>query len=313
MLKRRRSRQRRGGHLVAVRDSTQSRRTGRRGESRGAALETLIREAYDRLPASERKVADFMLDYPGELASFSATEIAAKAESSKAAVTRMLKRLGFENFNAVRQAAREARQWGSPVYLLGRELERQGFSTKVKRHIEQDLNAISDTFNSLDERAFQNAVSRIGTAARVFVLGFRNSHFLAGYLRWQLIQVRDNVELLPVAGETLAEQLAGLGKDDAVIIVAFRRRMPVLEQAMKIIARTKCYTLFVTDPTARKETSATWTVRCESRGEDLFDFYTAAMSFLHFLSVSVVAEIGSTGRDRLKRIETVHEELHEFG
>jgi DNA-binding MurR/RpiR family transcriptional regulator len=298
---------------VTARESTEPRKTGRSSGSRGAALETLIREAYDRLPASERKVADFMLDYPGELATFSATEIAAKAGSSKAAVTRMLKRLGFENFHAVREAAREARRWGSPVYLLGKELEQQGFSTKVKKHIEQDLNAISETFNALDEQAFQDAVSRICTATRVFVLGFRNSHFLAGYLHWQLIQVRDNVELLPVAGKTLAEHLAGLNSDDAVILVGFRRRMPMLEQAMDVVARAGCYTLFVTDPTARTETPATWTVRCESRGEDLFDFYTAAMSFLHFLSVSVVAEIGHKGRDRLKKIESIHEDLREFG
>ena len=81
---------------------------------------------------------------------------------------------------------------------------------------------------------FQCAVSRICTATRVYVLGIRNSHFLAGYLRWQLIQVRDNVELLPVGGETLAEHLAGLNRDDVVILIAFRRRMPVIDQVMDI-------------------------------------------------------------------------------
>ncbi len=298
---------------MAERDDTGAHGSSRQSDNRGAVLEALIREAYDRLPASERKVADFMLDFPSELATFSATEIAAKADSSKAAVTRMLQRLGFKNFNAVRQAAREARQWGSPVYLLDRELEQQGFSTKVKKHIEQDLNAISDTFNMLDEHSFQHVVSRICTATRVYLLGFRNSHFLAGYLRWQLIQVRDNVELLPIGGETLAEHLAELNRDDIVILIAFRRRMPVVGQVMDMIARVRCDILFVTDPTARNETPATWTVRCESRGSDLFDHYTAAMSFLHFLSVSVVAQTGRKGRARLKRIETIHEELHEFG
>ena len=82
---------------------------------------------------------------------------------------------------------------------------------------------------------------------------------------------------------------------------------------MDVVARADCYTLFLTDPTVRNETSASWTVRCESRGDDLFDFYTAAMSFLHFLSVSVVAEIGHRGRNRLKEIESIHEELREFG
>ncbi len=98
-----------------------------------------------------------------------------------------------------------------------------------------------------------------------------------------------------------------------MILVAFRRRLPVVEQVLELVDLAKCDALVVTDPTARHIAPATWTVRCESRGNDLFDYYTATMSFLHFLSVSVVAEIGRKGRTRLKRIEAIHEELHDFG
>ena len=71
--------------------------------------------------------------------------------------------------------------------------------------------------------------------------------------------------------------------------------------------------LFVTDPTARSDTNATWTIRCEIRGADAFDRYTGAISFFHFLSMAAVAKSGSKGRQRLAKIEELHDEFDEFG
>ena len=59
--------------------------------------------------------------------------------------------------------------------------------------------------------------------------------------------------------------------------------------------------------------AARWTIRCEVRGRDLFDRYAAAISVLHFLAVAVVTRAGAPGRNRLKRIESLHEDLLEFG
>lgn len=60
------------------------------------------------------------------------------------------------------------------------------------------------------------------------------------------------------------------------------------------------------------ETGDAWTLPCAVRGMDLFDRYAAAMSLLHFLCVAIVEKLGGPDRARLQRIETLHEELHDF-
>ena len=57
--------------------------------ARSRSLESRLREHYDALPTSERKIADLMLDFPSEVAAYSGTELAGLAGSSKAAVTRV--------------------------------------------------------------------------------------------------------------------------------------------------------------------------------------------------------------------------------
>src|SRR5690606_22797890 len=98
------------------------------------SLERLIRSSYHDLPDSQRRIADLILESPGEIAAFSATELAALAGSSKAAVTRLVQRLGFKNYEAARRAARDAQNWGSPLYLMSRARGKTSFSERVRGH-----------------------------------------------------------------------------------------------------------------------------------------------------------------------------------
>ncbi len=292
--------------------STETEHRPRRGPPE-VSLESRIRDRYESLPASERKIADLILDFPGEVAAYSATELAELAGGSKAAVTRLTQRLGFTNFEEARRAARDAQKWGSPLYLMPRETEKTGFENQIRNHIEQDTKNIALTMESLDETGLEAIVDGIWRARRVYVCGYRNSHYLAGYLRWQIIQARPDVNLLPAAGETLAEFLADMGKSDFLVLIGFRRRVPEVSRTVEVAAARGAKVLFITDASARPHNGATWTLRCAVQGSDLFDRYAAAMSLLHFLSVSLMSRSGRKGRGRLKTVERLHEDLNEFG
>jgi len=278
-----------------------------------ASIEQRIREKYDKLPDSERKVADLILEFPGELAIYSATELATLAESSKAAVTRLITRLGFTGYDQVRRAARQAQNWGSPLYLMPRVQVAQEGQDRIQHHIDQDIHNISKTFETLDTDFLDEIIRSMWKARRVLILGYRNSHFLAGYLKWQIVQVRDQVYLLPEAGETLAEYLAEITEKDLVIVIGFRRRIPQVTRAINAAISAGSKTVYITDPSAKLNDKVSWTIRCAIQGDDPFDRYSGAISLLHFLGVSLMNFAGDKGRKRLKSIEQLHETLHEFG
>ncbi|RQU38934.1 MurR/RpiR family transcriptional regulator [Burkholderia cenocepacia] len=53
-----------------------------------------IRSLMNELPATERRLAEFVLDFPGDLASYTGAELAELASVSKATVSRFVRRLG---------------------------------------------------------------------------------------------------------------------------------------------------------------------------------------------------------------------------
>ena len=286
---------------------------GNKKNKRPPSLEARIRENYVTLPESERRIADLILDFPGDIAAYSATELAQFSGGSKAAVTRLVQRLGFENFEVARRAARDGKDWGSPVYLMKKDTRPNLFLDKLYRHLDQDIEAVRRTFDGLDEVEYTEIIDRICAAKQVWLQGYRNSHYLAGYFRWQLIQVRGDVHLLPGAGETLAEHLSDITRDDLLIIVALRRRTVEVRQVLDWASHKNVSTLLIADPTISDDPPSTWTIRCETRGDDIFDRYLGVMSLLHFLSTGVVTKAGSRGRTRLNKIEELHEDFSQFG
>ena len=55
-----------------------------------------VRDALDDLHPAERRLGEFVCDFPGELASYSASDLARLAQVSNATVTRFVRRLGYE-------------------------------------------------------------------------------------------------------------------------------------------------------------------------------------------------------------------------
>lgn len=276
------------------------------------ALEKAIRKHYPALPESERRIADLILEFPGEVAAYTATELAKLSNGSKAAVTRLIQRLGYSNYDEARRAARDAQAWGSPVYLMHKTPEPSNFSARVQSHIEQDTQNIALTLQSLRPDVVRAIVEEICTAKRVFCLGWRNSYFLAGYLQWQIIQVRPDVVLLPSAGSTMAEDIASVDKNDMLICVGMRRRVPQMNTVMAAAHGNGAKILYVTDRTAPPVESATWTIPCAVRGTDPLDRYGAVLSLFHFLSIAVFDKMAERGRDHLQRIEQLHDDLGEL-
>ena len=277
------------------------------------SLQGRIHATYGQMPAAERKMADLILDFPGDVAAYSATELSTLAGVSKAAATRFFQRLGFASFEEARRQARDAKQWGSPLYLHSKDDGPSDLSADLGRYLDEEVAALRSTFEGLDSRMLEQITGRILSARRLWLLGFRNSHYVAAYARWQFIQFRRDVFLLPSTGETLGEYLADMDGEDLVIAVGVRRRVRGLRKVMELAAGRGAQILYITDPTARRSAEpATWTITCQVAGSFLFDSYAAPFSILRFLAIEAFGRAGKAGREHLEAIERHHEDLKEF-
>ena len=280
--------------------------------ARSQPIEARIQARYSELPPSERVLADLILSFPGELASYSASELTKLAKVSNATATRLFQRLGYASYDEARQDARGAQRWGSPRYLNSPALEGRALAEATQSHIACEVANLQATFAALPVD-LESIVAALAEAPRVFCLGFRKSHMLASYMRWTLIQVRRNVCLLPAAGETLSEYISEIDRGDVLVAIGLRRRTPGFRLAAKAAHVSGAKVLLITDTTAGPLTDlGTWNIACEGRSTSAFDSDISAMSIIHFLGFCVTDRLGAAGRDRMRAIEALHDEFEEF-
>lgn len=263
-----------------------------------------IREVYDDLPGSERPLAELLLEFPGDITLYSATELARRAKVSNAAVSRFIKRLEFDDYRAARRSVRAAQATGQPIYLNNSLVAPPTHGRSLEQQLEQDIHDLRTTYDSLDAEDLSAAIKAIRKARNVWCLGHRNSYFFASYIRRQLHQARAQVHLVPQPGQVLLEDLAAAESRDAAIIIGLRRRADLTVKAMTYLKSRAVPVIYVTDHRAIKTARlATWTFRCHTRGTSLFDSYVSVISLLNYFGTEVAAEAGNKGRQRLAEIE----------
>lgn len=262
------------------------------------------------LHPAEKRLGEFVCDFPGELASYSAQELAALAHVSKATVTRFIQRLGYETYEEARRHARAEKQTGSRLYLT--EAADTSTARSMQAHVAQAISNLESTFLSISENQIRAVADAMMAARKVWALGFRSSRPFASYLQWQLTQVIEDIVAIPGAGQTLGEHLVSLREEDVVVFFALRRRIAQVDVILAQIRKSKAKLLYITDEGAAFETGATWHFQCQTLAPGPLFNHTAVMTLCHLLITRCLEKADVEGRKRLRNIEALNESLEEL-
>jgi DNA-binding MurR/RpiR family transcriptional regulator len=279
-------------------------------ETPAKSLNQRIHAIYDRLPERERRIADLLLQRPGDLAAHTATEVARHAEVSNATVTRFFRRLGFETFDAARQASRRLHAGGSPLYGVPRATLGSTFMSTMMREESAVLEA---TLSALNPLTLRDTAEAVASARRVQITGFRNSQACAEYLAAGLSQLRPDTLLMPTPAQSMAEALAQLCPDDVVVLLGLRRRPANFIELVKVASGTGASLLLITDKSIRAAPAfARWTLTCAVETNQSLDSYVGVMAVLRALTLSVAKHITPEGRVHLEKVEALHDKLSDL-
>jgi DNA-binding MurR/RpiR family transcriptional regulator len=165
----------------------------------------------------------------------------------------------------------------------------------------------------IDAAQFGAVIAAMGQSRRLLLLGMRNSYPVAMHLRQQLMQVREQVLLIPQPGQTLAEDLVDLGPQDMVVVVAFRRRPRLVREILQQLRIKQVPTLLICEPQAQALIPlASWHLMTPLDSVSAFDSYSSAMSLASLLSNALLHDRLSQGRQRIHQVANLFSDLEEL-
>lgn len=265
-----------------------------------------IRDILPLLPPSEKRLGEFVLRFSGDFAAYSASELAEMVGVSNATVSRFIRRLGYDSYEAARLHVRSENQLS----------DNNESSSAGLNDWDADLslaeNNLRQTLARLSEEEINPIADALIQARRVCFFGTRNNHNFASYLRWQLLQVIACADVLPGAGESLGEYLPSYNQDDMLVVFDLRRSQPITEKFARLAHQQGVKILYITDNYGHYSLPADWVLRCETKSNGPIDNHVAAMMLCHLLASRVIQRVSASGKQRLALIEQAHDHLKEL-
>lgn len=181
-----------------------------------------IKQNYEALNQSQKRVADTFLRHPDVL-TMSIAEIAAQSDTSASAITRFVRKFGYEGLDTFRIAMAQSSNAIASNDIIEIDpivQKNDDLSTIIDKVAVMLSTTVSDTANFLDEKVIQEAISALKKARRIYLIGVGSS----GVIAYDLAHKFNRAGFLALHswdGHMVMENLAYLNEQDVVLSFSY--------------------------------------------------------------------------------------------
>ena len=181
-----------------------------------------IKQNYEALNQSQKRVAGTFLRHPDVL-TMSIAEIAAQSDTSASAITRFVRKFGYEGLDTFRIAMAQSSNAIASNDIIEIDpivQKNDDLSTIIDKVAVMLSTTVSDTANFLDEKVIQEAISALKKARRIYLIGVGSS----GVIAYDLAHKFNRAGFLALHswdGHMVMENLAYLNEQDVVLSFSY--------------------------------------------------------------------------------------------
>jgi DNA-binding MurR/RpiR family transcriptional regulator len=270
-------------------------------------MKELLKVKSSKLTPSQKKVLKYILNNPEDSVFLTASALGRKTRVSEATIIRLAQRLGFNGFPDFQRSLREHLQERlTTVSRLEKTLEHPQASESLIGILKIDIKNISLMAESISEKTFQNIVTHLWKAKRIFVIGLRSAYGLAVYLKFGLRFLGKEITLLEPVQWDLWDQLNPLGPQTLVVAISFPRYARMTIDAVAFAKEKRCKILSITDSLVSPLTAySDWILVAPCQSYSYMDSFTAPMALIHTLLTAMSLKKPDKALQAFKNLEEI--------
>lgn len=263
----------------------------------------LLKKMEEQLPGfskSQKLIATYILQHYEKAAYMTALKLGSAVGVSESTVVRFAIELGFEGYPQLQRSLQShIKNKLTSLQRMDVTRSRIGGDDPLSGVLNQDIDKIRRTLETVDRESFDNAVSTIVAAKRIYIQGAMSSGLLAGFMHYYLRLIFDNVTLVGAVGTAeLYQQMIHIGEGDLLIAMSFPRYASSTINACRFAHEMGAQIIAITDGESSPLTEfAHTTLFAASDMVSFVDSLVAPMSLINALIVTV----SGTNRCRVER------------
>lgn len=214
---------------------------------------TRVRSVYNQFTKAEKKVADYILQNPKEVLFMSITDLAEACFVGDTSVFRFCKTMdlkGYQEFKMMLSLSLRDGKGGTKEFAGDISLD-DPFQELSRKVLNTNVQALTETFSLLDEKAFGKAIEYLHQGKRIYFFGVGASLLTALKAMNKFLRIEPKVHCIQDSHMQVMAASMMTAEDVAVIISysgATKDTIHVAQAAKKAGAKIVCITRFVKSP-----------------------------------------------------------------
>ena len=278
-----------------------------------------LREGYDQLTKTEKKLAGYLQSRPDCLVLETAATIAGNVGISPMTVGRFLRKLGFDGLSDVRHQLKAGLYGPDGANLWSIDRRYQAFTRRDKEHfslqdsLEAELAAIRQAYEITTTPLWARTVDSFANADRVFVSGLHMARGLALEFVSRLEYIRPGVHLADGQNGHYADVLLDDAPRVAFLLIDFYRYDKATQRAAELAKKRGHEVHIVADDYCLWAHKITDRVFNLPTSTGLYWHSTAAISaLLNLLVNDVIRQLGKAVPKRIDKVVQAQKTFDQF-
>lgn len=185
-------------------------------------MKELILSKYNKIPAKQKKLADYFLENLDVIPFLNIYEISEATQFSVASIFRFTQRLGFKGYSEFKAEVTKSLQKSLKKLEMFPAIKAE----KLKEHTlvavaNQDIKNINETLQLINKDTFDAVIDLILKSERVFTMGLGISFLLSQILAYQLNQVGVDANFFRNDTSSFYDQILFATNRDTIIAFSF--------------------------------------------------------------------------------------------
>jgi DNA-binding MurR/RpiR family transcriptional regulator len=204
----------------------------------------MIQNMLEQLPASERKIAEYILENPRTVVNSTVSELGIQANTSGAAVIRLCKSLGLNGFQDLK--VRIAGDLVKPVEQGYRDIEPgESYYSIVQKTTSNSIQSLRDSEEMINFEELEKAVQTLLKADQVHFFGIGASSIIALDAQQKFIRINKGATAFTDT-HLVATLIANAKKDDVMFGISHSGETPEVIKVMTLAKERGVKTISLT-------------------------------------------------------------------
>ena len=205
-----------------------------------------IKESYEQLSVSEKRIAKYIIDNPGEVVKMPISELADKCSTSKPTVVRLGKTLGYSGYKELCMYLNADIMLNEGAEMNYKDINPNDDSPEIVSKVtENNIKAIRNTVEIMDYAELNRAASLLMNARSIDFYGVGNSGFVALDAQNKFLRI-NKLATAQTDPHLKILTASNLSENDVAVFISYTGETRDLLETMEIVKTTGASTISIT-------------------------------------------------------------------